>query len=53
MTSQEQRRSQITVPVPDDLRQRLELAAKADDRTIASFVRHVVMRALDQQAEAA
>jgi hypothetical protein len=52
MASQEQRREQITVPIDADLRQRLELAAERDHRTIASYVRHVVVRALAGFGEA-
>jgi predicted DNA-binding protein len=53
MASQEQRREQITIPVPAELRQRLELAAQRDHRTIASYVRHVVVQALEQREAAA
>jgi uncharacterized protein (DUF1778 family) len=53
MASQERQREQITVPVDADLRHRLEQAAERDHRTIASFVRHVVECALDEQSEAA
>ena len=52
MASQE-RREQITVPVDAELRQRLEQAAERDHRSIASYVRHVVVQALDHQREAA
>jgi predicted DNA-binding protein len=53
MASQERQREQITVPVDAELRQRLELAAQRDHRTIASYVRHVVTQALEQREGAA
>lgn len=53
MASQEQRREQITIPIDNALRQRLEQAAERDHRTIASYVRHVVAQALEQQQAAA
>jgi predicted DNA-binding protein len=49
MASQERQREQITVAIDAGLRQRLEQAAERDHRTIASFVRHVVECALDEQ----
>ena len=53
MASQELRREQITIPIDTVLRQRLELAASREHRTIASYVRHVVAQALEQQQAAA
>jgi predicted DNA-binding protein len=53
MASQERQRKQITVPIDAELRQRLELAAAHEHRTIASYVRHVVAQSLEQQSEAA
>jgi predicted DNA-binding protein len=53
MASQKHRREQVSVPLDPALRQQLELAAQRDHRTIASYVRHVVAQALEQQTEAA
>jgi predicted DNA-binding protein len=53
MALQERQREQITVPVDAELRQRLEQAAERDHRTIASYVRHVVTQALEQNREGA
>jgi hypothetical protein len=53
MASQEQHREQITIPVPAELRQAIERAAAAEDRTMAGFIRNRLRRALEQQSEAA
>ena len=54
MALQDHRREQISVSGFDrDLLERLEQAAERDNRTIASFVRNVVVRALNQQSEEA
>jgi predicted DNA-binding protein len=53
MAAQERQRAQISVPIPAELRQRLELAAQRDHRSVASLVRHLVAQALEQQGEAA
>jgi hypothetical protein len=49
MASQEQHRDQITIPVPAELRQAIERAAAAEDRTMAGFIRNRLRRALDEQ----
>jgi hypothetical protein len=46
-------RRQITVPLDAELRQRLEAAAERDHRTLASYVRHIVVQSLDRQEAAA
>jgi uncharacterized protein (DUF1778 family) len=53
MASQEQHRDQITIPVPAELRQAIERAAAAEDRTMAGFIRNRLRRALEQNSEAA
>jgi hypothetical protein len=53
MASQEQHRDQITIPVPAELRQAIERAAAAEDRTMAGFIRNRLRRALEQQREGA
>jgi predicted DNA-binding protein len=53
MATSEQRRDQISVPLDPELRERLELVALREHRTIASYVRHVVVKALEQQQAAA
>lgn len=52
MAAQE-KRQQITIPLDPVLRQRLEAAAEKDHRTMASYVRHVVVRQLEQDSAGA
>jgi uncharacterized protein (DUF1778 family) len=51
MASQERQREQITIPVPAELRQAIERAAAAEDRTMAGFIRNRLRRALDDQRQ--
>jgi hypothetical protein len=53
MANQEQRREQLSVPVDADLRAALERAAEREHRTVASFVRHTLAQALEQQGSGA
>jgi len=43
----------ITVPVPRPMFERIKSAAEAEDRSVASFARLALTRALDQQRERA
>jgi hypothetical protein len=45
----EQRREQLSVPVDSGLRAAVERAAEREHRTVASFVRHVIAQAVEQQ----
>jgi hypothetical protein len=38
---------QLSVPIDAELKRRLEAAAAREDRPVASFVRRIVMKALD------
>jgi hypothetical protein len=38
---------QLSVPIDAELKSRLEAAAAREDRSVASFVRRIVVRALD------
>jgi uncharacterized protein (DUF1778 family) len=49
--STQERREQLSVPVPSDLRRAIERAAQAEDRTVASWVRRQITAALEQQGE--
>lgn len=53
MANQEQRREQLSVPVDADLRAALKRAAESEHRTVASYVRHALVRALEQGEGAA
>jgi hypothetical protein len=53
MANQEQRREQLSVPVDADLRAALKRAAEREHRTIASYVRHALTQALEQQGSGA
>jgi hypothetical protein len=46
-------REQLSVPVDAELKAALERAAKAEHRTVASLVRHLVATALENQQVAA
>jgi predicted DNA-binding protein len=43
----EDRGPQLSVPIDAELKARLEAAAAREDRPVASFVRGIVMKALD------
>jgi len=47
------KRVQITVPIPADLRVRIEEAAERDERTLSSWVRRALRQAVEQRGEAA
>lgn len=49
MANLEQRREQFSVPVDAGLRAALKGAAEREHRTAASFVRHALVQALEQQ----
>ena len=42
-------REQLSVPVDAELKAALERAAKADHRSVANLVRHIVAQALENQ----
>jgi predicted DNA-binding protein len=42
---------QLSVPIKPDLKARLEAAAEREDRTLASYVRRIVTKALDGERE--
>jgi CopG-like RHH_1 or ribbon-helix-helix domain, RHH_5 len=46
-------REQISVPIDGELKAALERAAKAEHRTVANLVRHIVAQALENQRVAA
>jgi hypothetical protein len=48
-----QRQQQISIPVDPELKARLEAAAAREDRPVASYVRRIVMKALDGEREGA
>jgi len=48
MSENTQKRKQLSIPVDDDLMARVESAAERDHRSVASFTRLVLARALDQ-----
>jgi hypothetical protein len=49
-----ERGPQLSVPIDAELKARLEAAAAREDRPVASFVRRIVLKALDgEQTEAA
>ena len=45
-------RSQITFPVDPDVKARLQAAAEREDRTLASYVRRLCTKALEQELAA-
>jgi hypothetical protein len=49
----EDRCPQLSVPIDAELKARLEAAAAREDRPVASFVRRIVMKALDGEREGA
>jgi len=49
----EDRCPQLSVPIDAKLKARLEAAAAREDRPVASFVRRIVMKALDGEREGA
>jgi hypothetical protein len=51
--TQEQRRDQLSIPVDPALRAKVESAARQEDRTIASFARRALLRAVEQHAAGA
>jgi hypothetical protein len=44
---------QLSVPIDAELKRRLEAAAAREDRPVASYVRRIVMKALDGEREGA
>jgi len=44
---------QLSVPISIELKARLEAAAAREDRPVASYVRRIVMKALDGEREGA
>ena len=48
-----ERGPQLSVPIDAELKARLEAAAAREDRPVASFVRQIVVRALDDEREGA
>jgi hypothetical protein len=44
---------QLSVPIDAELKARLEAAAAREDRPVASYVRRIVVRALDGEREGA
>jgi uncharacterized protein (DUF1778 family) len=53
MANSAKEREQLSVPIDAELKAALERAAKAEHRTVANFVRHVVALALENQQVAA
>jgi hypothetical protein len=49
----EDRCPQLSVPIDAELKRRLEQAAAREDRPVASYVRRIVMKALDGEREGA
>ena len=49
----EDRSPQLSVPIDAELKARLEAAAAREDRPVASFVRLIVLKALDGEREGA
>ena len=49
----EDRGPQLSVPIDAALKARLEAAAAREDRPVASYVRRIVMKALDAEREGA
>ena len=49
----EDRNPQLSVPIDAELKARLEAAAAREDRPVASYVRRIVMKALDGEREGA
>ena len=49
----EDRGPQLSVPIDAELKARLETAAAREDRPVTSFVRRIVVRALDGEREEA
>ena len=43
------KRSQVTVPVPPELKQFLEQRARLEDRTVAALARHLLAEAARRQ----
>jgi len=48
-----ERGPQLSVPIDAELKARLEAAAAREDRPVASFVRRIVLKALDGEQTAA
>ena len=48
---EEQRKNQIVVPMSEQEKQRVQDAANADDRSVASFVRMVLNEHFTKEAE--
>jgi hypothetical protein len=49
----EDRGPQLSVPIDAELKARLEAAAAREDRPVASYVRRIVLKALDGEREEA
>jgi hypothetical protein len=53
ISMREDRGPQLSVPIDAELKARLEVAAAREDRTVASYVPRIVMKALDGEHEGA
>lgn len=53
ISMREDRGPQLSVPIDAELKARVEAAAAREDRPVASFVRRIVMKALDGEREGA
>jgi hypothetical protein len=53
MSENTKRKAQLSIPVDDDLLARARLAAEREHRSVASFTRIVLVKALEQQGEVA
>jgi hypothetical protein len=53
MANMKEGRDQLSVAIDPELRAAIERAAKAEHRTVSGQVRHIVAKALENQAQAA
>ena len=53
MANSQERRQQISVPLDAGLRAAIEHRAREEHRTVASLIRHIVAKALEDQGEQA
>lgn len=53
MTETKDRREQLSVPMPRELRLKIDRAAEAEDRPAASWVRRLIERSLAEHQPAA
>jgi predicted DNA-binding protein len=51
--SEHSHRQQLSVPIDPETKRRLEAAAAREDRPLASYVRRIVLKALDERDGAA